>query len=124
MRVMIFGDMEGVACIEVWEQVTGGSPMYGESRVLFTEEMNAAVRGARRAGATEVIAVDCHGAGGAQAGGKLRFLLEALQEGSVAGVLGVQGLDGNRPAELGIDGTIDGGHATFAGRPDDAVAIA
>jgi D-amino peptidase len=46
MRVMIWGDMEGVACIEAWEQVVGGDPLYEEGRVLFTEEMNAAVRGA------------------------------------------------------------------------------
>jgi len=53
VRVMIFGDMEGVSCIEVWEQVNGGAPLYEEGRVLFTEEMNAAVRGAKRAGATD-----------------------------------------------------------------------
>ena len=38
--------------------------MYEEGRRLYTEEINAAVRGAKRRGATEIVAVDCHGAGG------------------------------------------------------------
>ena len=38
--------------------------MYEEGRVLYTEEINAAVRGAKAAGATEIVVVDCHGAGG------------------------------------------------------------
>jgi D-amino peptidase len=63
MRVVIFCDMEGISCIEVWEQVTSGTALYEECRKLYTDEMNAAVRGARAAGATEVVVVDCHGAG-------------------------------------------------------------
>jgi D-amino peptidase len=64
MRVLIMSDMEGVSGIVVWEQVNGGAPLYEEGRRLYTEEINAAVRGAKRAGATEIVAVDCHGAGG------------------------------------------------------------
>src|SRR5262245_66375315 len=64
MRVLIMSDMEGVSGIVVWEQVNGGAPMYEEGRKLYTEEINAAVRGARAAGATEIVVVDCHGAGG------------------------------------------------------------
>jgi D-amino peptidase len=56
-------DMEGVSGIVVWAQVTGGDPMYEEGRRLYTEEINAAVRGAKSAGATEIVVVDCHGAG-------------------------------------------------------------
>ncbi len=37
--------------------------MYEEGRILYTEEINAAIRGAKRAGATEIVAVDCHDAG-------------------------------------------------------------
>ena len=64
MRVLIMSDMEGVSGIVDWEQVNGGARMYEEGRRLYTEEINAAVRGARSAGATEIVAVDCHGAGG------------------------------------------------------------
>ncbi len=64
MRVLIMADMEGVSGIVVWNQVSGGDPMYEEGRKLYTEEINAAVRGAKRAGANEIVVVDCHGAGG------------------------------------------------------------
>ena len=63
MKILIMCDMEGVSGIVVWEQVNGGAPMYEEGRKLYTEEINAAVRGAKRAGATEIVVVDCHGAG-------------------------------------------------------------
>jgi D-amino peptidase len=64
MRVLIMSDMEGVSGIVVWEQVNGGAPLYEEGRRLYTQEINAAVRGARAAGAREIVVVDCHGAGG------------------------------------------------------------
>jgi D-amino peptidase len=63
MRVLIISDMEGVSGIVKWEQVTGGERLYEEGRILYTEEINAAVRGAKAAGADEVVVMDCHGAG-------------------------------------------------------------
>ena len=64
MKILIMTDMEGVSGIVTWSQVQGGAAMYEEGRRLYTEEINAAVRGARRAGASEIVVVDCHGAGG------------------------------------------------------------
>ena len=64
MRVHVLSDMEGVSGIVKPEQITGGDPMYLEARRLYTEEINAAVRGAKAAGADEIVVVDCHGAGG------------------------------------------------------------
>jgi D-amino peptidase len=64
MKVLIMTDMEGVSGIVVWNQVSGGDPMYEEGRRLYTEEINATVRGAKAAGAKEIVVVDCHGAGG------------------------------------------------------------
>ena len=63
MRVHIISDMEGVSGIVKWEQVSGGESLYEEGRKLYTEEINACVRGAKAAGATEVVVMDCHGAG-------------------------------------------------------------
>jgi D-amino peptidase len=63
VRVHLISDMEGVAGITKWEQVGGGEPLYEEGRRLYTEEINAAVRGAFAGGATEVVVMDCHGAG-------------------------------------------------------------
>src|SRR6516165_8693154 len=65
MRVAVISDIEGVAGIVTWGQATGGdSTLFQEARVLYTEEINAAVRGAKAAGATEIVVMDCHGAGG------------------------------------------------------------
>jgi D-amino peptidase len=64
VRVVIFADMEGVAGISRWEQVSAGRGLYEEGRRLYTEEVNAAVRGALEGGASEVVVMDCHGAGG------------------------------------------------------------
>jgi D-amino peptidase len=64
VRVHIISDMEGVAGIVNGAQTKGGEPMYEEGRRLYTEEINAAVRGAKAAGATEIVVMDHHGAGG------------------------------------------------------------
>src|SRR6476661_3421391 len=55
--------MEGVGGIVKSDQTNAGRPMFEEGRKLYTEEINAAVRGAKAAGATEILVMDCHGAG-------------------------------------------------------------
>src|SRR6266487_1161692 len=57
--------MEGVAGIVNWAQVDGSDAdtAYHEGRRLYTQEINAAVRGAKAAGAKEIVVMDCHGAG-------------------------------------------------------------
>src|SRR4051794_28786425 len=64
MRVHIISDMEGIAGIVHPHQTNAGKPQYEEGRKLYTEEINAAVRGAKAGGATEIVVMDCHGAGG------------------------------------------------------------
>ncbi len=64
MRVHIISDIEGVAGVVRWGQTGGDLPLYQEARSLYTEEINAAVRGAKAGGATEIVVMDCHGAGG------------------------------------------------------------
>src|SRR5207248_7195295 len=63
MRVHIISDMEGIAGIVHPHQTNAGKPQYEEGRQLYTEEINAAVRGAKAGGATEIVVMDCHGAG-------------------------------------------------------------
>ena len=63
MRVHIISDMEGISGIVHTEQTNAGKPMFEEGRKLYTEEINAAVRGAKAGGATEIVVMDCHGAG-------------------------------------------------------------
>ena len=59
MKVFIVSDIEGVAGI-VKGEATGPPPhgdanLYQEGRKLYTEEINAAVRGAKAAGGTEIV---------------------------------------------------------------------
>ena len=63
MKVFVISDMEGVAGIVRGAQTSAGEPLYEEGRKLYTQEINAAVRGAKAAGATEIVVMDCHGAG-------------------------------------------------------------
>ena len=65
MRVHVISDIEGVAGVVNWGQTgAAGGELFQEARILYTEEINAAVRGAKTAGATEIVVMDCHGAGG------------------------------------------------------------
>jgi D-amino peptidase len=64
MRVHVISDMEGVSGITRKEQTNAGEALFEEGRKLYTEDINAAVRGAKAAGATEIVVLDCHGAGG------------------------------------------------------------
>jgi len=64
VRVQIISDIEGVAGIVKWAQTSGGEALYQEGRRLYTAEINAAVRGAKAAGAREIVVMDCHGADG------------------------------------------------------------
>src|SRR3954453_20380105 len=64
VKVLVIGDMEGVSGICRWDQVIAGAAHYEEGRRLYTGEMNAAARGAFAGGATEVVLMDCRGAGG------------------------------------------------------------
>jgi len=65
VKIFIVSDMEGVAGIVKWQQTDGTKEKraYHEGRELYTAEINAAVRGARTAGASEIVVMDCHGAG-------------------------------------------------------------
>ncbi len=67
MKVFVISDMEGISGIVRPEQTAAGEPMYEEGRKLYTQEMNAAVAGAKAAGATEIVVMDYHGAGKATA---------------------------------------------------------
>ncbi|MFZ0168701.1 MAG: M55 family metallopeptidase [Candidatus Dormiibacterota bacterium] len=60
MRVFISCDMEGVAGIVDWQQVTAG-PEFAVGRRLMLEEVNAAIDGAVEGGATSVVVSDAHG---------------------------------------------------------------
>jgi D-amino peptidase len=65
VKVFIVSDIEGCAGVIKGDQTgpNGDMTLYQEARKLYTEEINAAVRGAKAAGGTEIVVMDCHGAG-------------------------------------------------------------
>jgi D-amino peptidase len=60
VRVYISVDMEGVAGIADWEQCIAGGDDYALGRDLVLGEVNAAIEGAREAGATQILVNDSH----------------------------------------------------------------
>jgi len=60
LKVYISADMEGVAGIVHWDETELGKGEYNLFRKLMTEEVNAAIDGALRAGATEILVRDAH----------------------------------------------------------------
>ena len=61
MKVFISSDMEGTAGVVDWDQVTAGGRLYEYYVGLLTNEVNASIAGAIRAGATEFLVNDSHG---------------------------------------------------------------
>jgi D-amino peptidase len=53
--------MEGISGVSGDDQVNGGSAEYNRSRKLMAEDLNATVRGALDAGATDILVNDSHG---------------------------------------------------------------
>src|SRR5919109_1397999 len=60
MKILIATDMEGITGVTTWDQVTPGRAEYARFRKLMTQDVNAAIRGASKAGADEVIVADGH----------------------------------------------------------------
>src|SRR6201996_8869840 len=61
LKVYISVDMEGVAGVVTGDQLIPGGFEYDRFRRFMTDEAVAAVRGAKAAGATEVVVSDSHG---------------------------------------------------------------
>ncbi|HMM19203.1 MAG TPA: M55 family metallopeptidase [Selenomonadales bacterium] len=90
-------DMEGISGIVSWDQTSSRGYDYARARKLMTEEVNAAVRGAVRAGAKELLVNDSHNA-------MTNLLIEELQ--SPARLL----TGSPKPGSMmeGLDATFDG----------------
>jgi D-amino peptidase len=66
MRVFISADIEGCTGLTSWSQCEGpgGAPYdWDFARKMYTHDINAAIRGAKAAGATQVVVKDAHGLG-------------------------------------------------------------
>src|SRR6266487_3871652 len=111
--------MEGVAGLVKWQQTTGGEKPYDEGRVLYTEEINAAVRGAKDAGATEIVVMDCHGAGGAY---DFNSLLPELLDPDCEYVVQQEWTEYTAFLESGCDAALFVGMHAMAGTPDGVLS--
>ncbi|HEX5264060.1 MAG TPA: M55 family metallopeptidase [Phenylobacterium sp.] len=61
LRIFMSVDMEGVTGVVTPTQLTPTGSEYEHYRVIMTNEVNAAIAGARKAGATEFVIADSHG---------------------------------------------------------------
>lgn len=61
MKIYISADIEGISGITNWGFTNEGGYNYERARKLMTEEVNAAIRGAKNAGAVEILVNDSHG---------------------------------------------------------------
>lgn len=60
LKILIAADMEGVSGLTHFDQVTPGHAEWQRFRKIMTGDVNAAVRGALEAGATEIVVTDGH----------------------------------------------------------------
>ena len=60
-KVFISADMEGISGISASDQLSAAGAEYNRSRKMMADDVNAAIRGARRGGATDVVVNDSHG---------------------------------------------------------------
>jgi D-amino peptidase len=63
LKVYISADMEGVVGVVTGDHLGPGGFEYQQAREWLTAEVNAAIRGAKAAGATEILISDSHGNG-------------------------------------------------------------
>jgi D-amino peptidase len=115
VKVHVISDMEGVAGIARGEQTNAGKAMFEEGRRLYTAEINAAVRGAKAAGATEIVVMDCHGAG---EGYSFNSLVPDLLDPACEYVVQEQWTGYTGFLEQGVDGALFIGMHARAGTPD------
>ena len=63
MKVFISADIEGIATTTSWEEADIYHPSYSPHAGQMTEEVLAAIAGAKAAGATEIVVKDAHNTG-------------------------------------------------------------
>jgi D-amino peptidase len=62
-KIALIYDMEGLITVQTSRDCSFGSDTYANSRQSLTDEVNAAIRGLLKAGASEVVLTDGHGSG-------------------------------------------------------------
>lgn len=96
MKVYISADIEGVTGVVNWKQCgapDGSCFDWAFARRMMTHDVNAAIRGARAGGATQIVVKDSHNVG-------LNLLIDELEP-------GVELISGSRPGPGGMMEGID-----------------
>ncbi len=114
MKVFISADIEGVTGISNWSQANHKERVYATYAKRMSEEVKAAIDGAKAAGAQDIVVMDAHGTG-------VNLDIDILGE----GVTLIQGFNGHPDGMMyGLDETFDaammiGYHspATYDGNP-------
>jgi D-amino peptidase len=120
VRVHVISDIEGVAGIVKGGQTAGEtSTLFQEGRRLYTEEINAAVRGAKAAGASEIVVMDCHGAGGDYT---FNSLVPDLLDPDCEFVVQSEWTEYTEFLEQGCDAALFVGMHAMAGTPDGVLS--
>ena len=78
LKVLLLYDMEGVTGAARPQDVSSGSESYQATRESLTADVNAAIEGLLKAGATEVVITDGHGSGSNEPD----YILEKLPKGA------------------------------------------
>jgi D-amino peptidase len=78
LKVLLLYDMEGVTGATKPQDVGSGSDSYAATRESLTADVNAAIAGLLKAGATEVVITDGHGSGSNEPD----YILEKLPKGA------------------------------------------
>lgn len=78
LKVLLLYDMEGVTGATKPQDVSSSSDSYPATRESLTADVNAAIAGLQKAGATEVVITDGHGSGSDQPD----YLLDKLPKGA------------------------------------------
>ncbi len=105
-KILIVNDIEGISGINDVRQIQYGCKEFEEfGKIQVTEDVNAAVRGLKAAGATDIRVADSHGSGGPNKNiiaEKLEKEVKLFQDGPVY-----------RRLEAAVDDSVDG--AVFVG---------
>jgi D-amino peptidase len=101
MKLLISADMEGISGVVDWKHVNSREGEYQRFRKIMTEDVNAAVRGAFKAGVDEMVVSDAHGS-------KTNILIENLDDrallnsGATSPLSMIQGIDDGVDAAIFI----------------------
>lgn len=112
LKVFISVDMEGVAGVIHWDDVSRRGEDYPLFRKLMTQETNAAIEGALEAGATEILVRDSHGSARNILPDLLRPEAELLRDWSGGPMSMMEGIDETFDAVIFI------GYHARAGTPN------